>query len=47
MWEKELVRRLKTTDECVKPPLLKIAECFEKSSEIEDSFLEAAIKEEE
>ena len=45
-WEKELVRRLKTTEENVKPPLLKIAESFEKSNEVEDSFLEAAIKEE-
>ena len=46
-WEKELVRRLKTTEENVKPPLLKIVESFEKSNEVEDSFLEAAIKEEE
>ena len=46
-WEKELVRRLKTTEENVKPPLLKIAESFEKSNEVEDSFLEAAIKEED
>ena len=29
------------------PPLLKIAESFEKSNEIEDSFLEAAIKEDD
>ena len=27
-WEKELVRRLKATEECVKPPLMKIAECL-------------------
>ena len=46
-WEKELVRRLKTTEEHVKPPLLKIAESFEKSNEVEDSFLEAAIKDED
>ena len=46
-WEKELVRRLKTIEERVKPPLLKIAESFEKSNEVEDSFLEAAIKEED
>ena len=46
-WEKELDRRLKTIEERVKPPLLKIAESFEKSNEVEDSFLEAAIKEED
>lgn len=46
-WEKELVRRLKTIEERVKPPVLKIAESFEKSNEVEDSFLEAAIKEED
>ena len=46
-WEKELVRRLKTTEENVKPPLLKIAESIESSNEVEDSFLEAAIKEED
>ena len=46
-WEKELDRRLKTIEETVKPPLLKIAESFEKSNEVEDSFLEAAIKEED
>ena len=45
-WEKELVRRVKTTEESVKTPLMKISESFEKSSEVEDSFLEAAIKEE-
>ena len=33
-------------EESVKPSLMKIAESFEKSSEVEDSFLEAAIKEE-
>ena len=46
-WEKELGRRLKTVEEKVKPPLLKIAESFEKSNEVEESFLEAAIKEED
>ena len=46
-WEKELDRRLKTIEERVKPPLLKIAESFEKSNDVEDSFLEAAIKEED
>ena len=46
-WEKELVRKVKTTEESVKTPLMKIAESFEKSSEVKDSFLEAAIKEED
>ena len=45
-WEKELVRRVKTTEESVKTPLMKIAESFDKSSEVQDSFLEAVIKEE-
>ena len=36
-WEKELVRKVKTTEESVKTPLMKIAESFEKSSEVEDS----------
>ena len=46
-WEKELERRLKAIEEKVKPPLLKIAESFENSNEVEDSFLEAAINEED
>ena len=33
-WEKELDRRLKTIEETVKPPLMKIAESFEKSYDI-------------
>ena len=46
-WEKELERRLKAIEDKVKPPLLKIAESFENSNEVEDSFLEAAINEED
>ena len=46
-WEKELERRLKAIEEKVKPPLMNNAESRGKSSEVQDSFLEAAINEED
>ena len=46
-WERELQRRLTSVEEKLKPPLMRIVESLETSYQIEDSFLEAAVNEED
>ena len=46
-WERELQRRLDSVKERLKPPIMRIVESLETSNQIEESFLEEAVNEED
>ena len=46
-WERELQRRLVSVKERLKPPIMRIVETLETSNQIEESFLEEAVNEED
>ena len=46
-WERELQRRLDSVKERLKPPIMRIVETLETSNQIEESFLEEAVNEED
>ena len=46
-WERELQRRLASVEEKLKPPVMRIVESLETSYQIEESFLEDAINEDD
>ena len=46
-WERELQRRLDSVKERLKPPIMKIVESLETSNQIEESFIEEAVNEED
>ena len=46
-WERELQRRLASVEEKLKPPIMRIVESLETSYQIEESFLEDAVNEDD